>query len=148
MRLRTLLLAEHASQDSSGKVYVHGGGITRIGAHLPTKLPFVTLLGQWLVEDDDLGREIPIRITITNPSGDVLGQPLEQTIGPLVKKGELFEDQTMTVAIAMGGMPLESAGRYEFEIVLGEEQASTLGVAVIAEQAHEAPRGEQPADNE
>ena len=57
MRLKALLVADHASVDASGKIYVNGGGITRLTTPLPGILPFLSLLALFVVDEDDLHQE-------------------------------------------------------------------------------------------
>lgn len=131
MKLRVLLVADHASTDpSSGKLYVTGGGITRIAAPLPTTLPFLTFLAQFLLEDADYGNTHSAQIRITGPDGEQVGDIPPAGMGPFERAGEPGEEQTYTVGVTIGGIPVVSAGPYDFEIAVDGESVGVVRVLI------------------
>jgi hypothetical protein len=137
MRLRALLLADHASTDAAGKLFVSGGGITRLIAPLPSQFPFLTFVAHYVVEPADVGQTHRASIRILDPEGTELGEIPPASFGPLERKGEPGEDQTYTVAVTIGGLPLQLRGRYEFEIAINDEAADSLGVMVVPPPSEE-----------
>ncbi len=131
MRLKALLVADHASVDASGKIYVNGGGITRLTTPLPGILPFLSLLALFVVDEDDLHQEHSAQIRISGPDGSQLADLPEHKIGPLERKAEPYEDQYFTIVVTVGGLPLAKAGRYTFELRVDDKPAGEVSVAVI-----------------
>jgi hypothetical protein len=67
LRLETFLLADHAVATSDGKLYIHGGGITRINAPIiPVALPFLSIVLRFRVMLADVG-EHTLLIGFQNP---------------------------------------------------------------------------------
>lgn len=147
MRLDFFILADNASAPD-GKVYIHGGAITRVfpGA-FPAATP-LTAVTRLLVDSDELGGQ-PRTFALEwaapdelswHALGDVELVPQEPPWG--VREGE---DLAMVI-VAGFGIAFPGPGSYRFRVTLeGQELAvRRVYVTTLDDPAHPSPPATQP----
>src|SRR5262245_50313329 len=76
MRLDTCLLADAATTTPDGKVFIHGGGITRLTPPtLPWTHPMLALVLRFELEEDDPGTSHQISLGLNSPAGEEMLTP-------------------------------------------------------------------------
>jgi hypothetical protein len=141
MRLDTFLLAEAASASvQDGKLYVHGGGLTRVTAPtLPFVLPQLAVAARFLVEDDEeLSQSHQFRISLNDPDGSAVIPPIPVQMEP----GEPVqlpdgEERFVQFAMTFGGVVFARAGIYSFSLVLDDIVQREMTLPVVALTAEE-----------
>jgi hypothetical protein len=133
MRLDSFLLADAATANADGRVYIHGGGITRFDV---PGLPFGTPLSiylRFIVDDDELSSPHEFEIEFTDPTGArVIPLPtLTFQPGEVINLPE-GEEQYMQMALQFGQVGFTRAGVHTLVVRCdGKElRRMTLPVAV------------------
>ena len=134
MRLDTCLLADAADATPDGKLFIHGGGISRITPPvLPWVHPTIAVVLRFEMDDEDPGRAHVLTIDLRTASDEsVLPDPPSLTLNlgrPTTVAGEPAYAQA---AIQLAGLKFETAGLYHFSVVLDGEEIASPRLAVIA----------------
>jgi hypothetical protein len=137
MRLDAFLLADAVSTPPDGKVYVHGGGLTRIMApSLPFILPQLGVLARFEVDESELQAPHEFVISLTGPDGAYVIPPGHLRSEPVGALGPLpdGEEHYLQIALNFGSLPLASAGIYRFELHADDEPVKTMTIPVVSLQ--------------
>lgn len=139
MKLDFLMLADGANV-ADGKVYIHGGAVTRATfAEFPSNPMFLTAVARFLLEPDEINsaqvRHVAFEVsrkdgtTIEVGAGELRWEP-----GQEIREGE---DQA-TVLVAPMMVIFESPGRYELSLRLDGQEVGTRGLLAVRRE-DEAP---------
>lgn len=131
MRLDFFVLADGASAPD-GKVYIHGGAITRV---FPTGFPATTVMAavtRLLFDADEIGGEPrPFTIELAEPEQDSW-----QTIGdvglvPEEPAGGAREGEDLAIIVVAGlVISFSRPGSYRFRVMLGSDELAVRRVYV------------------
>ena len=133
MKLDMLLLADAATVTPDGKLFIHGGGITRIDATaLPWTQPQLFIAARLLVEDDDYQRSHRLELAVTSPSGARLvpPAPLEVPRPPMPPEDSMGEERFMQMALGLASLTFSERGPYRFELWVNGELLRSLPLMV------------------
>lgn len=131
MRLETFLIADHAVAAPDGKLYVNGGGITRLALPaVPMVVPALSIVLRFLVNEEDVGEHM-LALRLQNPEGiDLLppeARPIE--VAPLDSVAD--EEVNVQVVAAFGGLPIFSWGTHTFRVELDGSLVREMNVPVV-----------------
>lgn len=134
-----LILADAATATPDGKLFIHGGGITRItAATLPWVQPQIALVARFLMEDADFEQSHELQLSIADPSGALLVPPVPiefpQPTVPDVQEGE---ERFMQIALGLASLTFTTEGLYEVELRMDGEVVRSLPLAVVAARLDE-----------
>lgn len=132
MRFETLMLADNAAA-VQGKLYIHGGGITRLTPpQLPWAHPMLTFVLQVVGDDvDDLRGQHQLRLIVADPQGGFIVGPADVTLqhdAPL----ELLEGEALIayVSITVAPLLLATEGVHMIHVELDGEHVADLPLPV------------------
>lgn len=136
MRLDAFLLADAVSTPPDGKVYIHGGGFTRLTLPvLPFVVPAIGVMIRIEISEKELLKEHDYRLTWLDPAGDKVMPPMEfngkADDAPPLAEGER---RYIIVGVNMGGIPITRAGCYSIEFHIDGELMRSEPVPVVVEQ--------------
>jgi len=142
MRLDAFILAEAATAAPDGKLYVHGGGLTRVVCPVfPFVLPQLALVARLLVDESDLEARHVFETTLVDPEGAAVvpGAPLVAEQGDVLALPD-GEERFMQFAITFGGVLFARPGVHTLSFKVDEEELRrmTLPVVELASQIVEA----------
>ena len=133
MELETFMVADAASAAEAGKLYIHGGGVSRLNPpRLPWLQPQLAIVTVFRVEPDDLGQVRRIGITLNAPTGDIVGPAFEHTIGPIERPPTLLpgEDQRVQLVLTMSPVSFPRPGTYRLTLAVDGRPARGINIAV------------------
>lgn len=136
MRLDTVLFADAASA-IGGKLYIHGGGITRIEAPtFPWTHPQLAIVVRLEVEDRDRERwavEAPmLSVALRDPDGKDLIETVALPLrGDLPPPSGTEEPRYLHMVLTAGPLEFAREGVFELELGLGEEPLRTVPLFVV-----------------
>jgi hypothetical protein len=126
------LLADAASAMPDGKLYIHGGGITRLTpTQLPWRHPSLALVLRFQIADEDIGRTHEIGLQVVFPDGEEHAPIAAMPVKPRRAATEGEENYAQAV-IQLANLPVETAGFLRFDVTLNGDTIRSLPVAVIA----------------
>ena len=132
MRLGMLMLADNAAA-AEGKLYIHGGGISRITPpRLPWAHPMLTLMLRLDADDvDDLDAAHQIVVAIVDPDGAFIVGPgdltVERPTPQLLLEGEPL---VAYLAVTVAPVTFERAGLHEVQVDVDGASAIRLPLPV------------------
>jgi hypothetical protein len=134
MRLDTCLLADAATTTPDGKVFIHGGGITRLTPPaLPWTHPMLALVLRFQLDDGDPGTSHKITLGLTSPAGEEMLRPApELDVRTTPTRAVPGEESYLQTTLQFGGIPIATAGIYRLGVQLDGEPLRELPIAVIA----------------
>lgn len=142
MRLDMAILADAATAPPDGKLYIHGGGITRITAPvLPWTQPQLAIVARFLVESGDEHESHALEVTLASPQGQNIFPPAAIEIpthefpGPPLEGEERF----MQMALAIAALTFAVEGVYRINLTLDGEHIRSLPLAVVGTPAQGPP---------
>jgi hypothetical protein len=143
MRLDAFLLADSIATPPDGKVYMQGGGITKISPpELPFAVPQLGILVRLRIDDDEAIAKHVFEFSWTDPEGDLLipKQTVEsEAVGPLPLLAE-GEDRYLSLAFNMHGVTFRLAGAHRLELNIDNGLITqSLALAVVAPPEAGAP---------
>ncbi len=130
MRLDSFLIADNATV-ADGKLYVHGGGITRINAlSLPLAMS-LTVAVRLLVEEDEIGTTKRLTLAVTDPDGSSMLPPAPIDL-PIERPGpDMLPDEEMLLQMTVGmALQFTRGGTYHFKLTIDEEVLRDLRLPV------------------
>jgi hypothetical protein len=135
MKLETMMLADAATA-FEGKLFVQGGGLTRITApELPWTQPQVVLVLRFQMAKKDWDVDHEFELAIDGPDGEMVPRtriaiPRPRRPNKLIPGEHHYLHSTITIA----SLRFTSPGIYNFRLWLGGEPIRTLPIAVTLEQ--------------
>ncbi len=140
MRTVAALLADAATLEGSGKVYIHGGAVGRIWTrHVPTPAsPALHVNGIAVVvilelSEEDVGAKVALVAELTDEDG----QPTGNTTTGILNVGDAPEDPVELVipvyapaVFPFPVLPFPHLGLYKFRVLANDEEIASLPLAV------------------
>lgn len=128
MKVRAFLIADAVSSGEEGKLFIHGGGITRITGSFPLTQPALSILVRLEREDEELGTDHQLVVRMINPAG---AQVVELDTNYRIP-GSANEQYPMTVDFVGGftGLEFEEPGLYHFVAVIDGTEVDRLPLAL------------------
>lgn len=148
MRLDTCLLADAATGTPDGKLFIHGGGISRLTPPtLPWTHPMLALVLRFELASDDADRTHEIEVALVSPQGDQMLSPSPKIEVPrqhlnAVEGEELY----LQAALQLGGITFASEGIYSMDVRLDGKKVRSLRLAVVAREAPQLPHAPNRAE--
>ena len=136
MELDSFLLADAASV-ADGKLYVHGGGITRIAApELPWVHPQLAIVIRLRLDPDDLqdkGATLQVRLFAPDGSFVVPNADVPLPAGQRTPKAE-GEEGFAQVVLTVAPVPFEREGTYLLEVALDGRPIREMRIPVVLQE--------------
>jgi hypothetical protein len=132
VRLETCFLADAAS-GHEGKLYVHGGGITRLTPPVfPFMVPMLAVVVRLEAELSDYEGTHEIGLTLLDPTGESVLPPVAVTshLGPTPEFVD-GEEQYIQLTLSLGGIPIPQPGLYRLELAIDGEVLRVLNLPVV-----------------
>jgi hypothetical protein len=132
MELETILLADAAST-AEGKLYVHGGGLTRLTPPmLPWLHPQITVVLIFRTDEADLGQTRRLQLTLTAPDESLAMPAFEQPIGPIQPRAEPLPGEASRLQAVLNFSPVQfiRPGLYRFNVQVDDEPAGSMNLPV------------------
>lgn len=130
MRLDAFLVADAATA-IEGKLYVHGGGITRVTPPmLPWTHPQLALVLRFTIGSADVGSH-KLTIRLVRPDGELV---FDATSNMPVAEPDTIDQAEETyanVVLTVGLIQFEAEGVYRFELDLDGDQVGSLGLPLV-----------------
>lgn len=131
MRLDSFLIADHAVAAPDGKLYVNGGGITRLAVpRAGTVIPYLTIALRFLATPDDVGQHM-FALRLQTPEGIHLfppdARPIEVSPSNTVPDEEIY----VQVVASFGGLPVVTTGTYTLSVELDGEVIREMKLPVV-----------------
>jgi Family of unknown function (DUF6941) len=140
MRLDAFLLADAARVADDGKLYIHGGGVTKIEApSLPWLVPRLSVALRFQVEDEDFDGWPPgmVRLVFQAPDrGEILHAVLPFPDEPPTG-GVEGEEVFLQLVLNLEPLPVAITGAHRFELSLDERMLRVLPLPVVLADSHQ-----------
>jgi Family of unknown function (DUF6941) len=132
MRLDFFMLAD-AAHVADGKLYVHGGGITRVNLpETPFHLPQVAAVARFVIEQGDIGNPSVVAIEWRQPDGEPLPPRIEGEVVPTRPDGAVEEEELAAILVAtFNGLSLPQVGNYEVVLMLAGNTVARRPVLAV-----------------
>lgn len=155
MHLESFILADAATV-AEGKLYVHGGGISRINApSLPLAMQLTAAI-RLIIDREDLGRSHQVMLVVVDPDGSMLMPPI--SFEPVFedRNPQMLPDEEQSLQVTLGmGLQFSRAGTYRIKLTVDEEvlRDMPLPVATLTEDqfrelaVHQPPSPPPPQQN-
>jgi hypothetical protein len=134
MQLDTFMLADAATGTPDGKLFIHGGGITRINPPvLPWTQPQLAIVARLLMDPDDWDATHELQLLVLDPDGALVmpPAPIPVTAPPRPQAAE-GEEQYVQLALGLASPTFAREGTYRVELRLGERLLRSLPLSVVA----------------
>ena len=138
MRLDFFLLAD-AVAISDGKLYVHGGGVTKLTPpFLPWVQPQLAVLVRFRIDGpEDMSGKHEFTLTLLGPGGEEVVPALVSTLDFASKATEVTsavegEERFGLVSVNLLGVVFSEAGVYELGVRLDDEPVARMTLPVVA----------------
>jgi hypothetical protein len=131
VRLEAFMLAD-AADSYEGKLYIHGGGITRIQAPaLPWLQPQLALVARFHTEPGEVPEGHTLEIRIIDPNGAVAAATgvLKMPAKSIEKISE-DEETYVQVILTMGPLPFAREGTHYIEMLLDGDEIRSFPLPV------------------
>lgn len=134
MKVRAFLVSD-AVTTAQGKIYIHGGGITKIAGSFPVTQPTLGVLLRLEREDEPLGTDHHIAIRLLSPDNDQLVEVETNYRVP----GSANEEYPMTIDFvgSFSGLEFETPGLYRFAAFIDEVEIDSIPLALETEEEDE-----------
>jgi hypothetical protein len=132
MRLDCLLVADAAAA-LEGKLYIHGGGITRVTPPMfPWAQPMAFCIRLLPDEDDDLGVARKLALRMTDPGGNSMLAGGEFTMPPIDETVWLAgEERSVEISVTVSNVVFPEPGLFELELLIDGVRLKHLTLPVI-----------------
>jgi hypothetical protein len=124
------LLAENATA-AAGLLYVHGGGIRTVRVPQLPWAQSVALAARFTCDEGDIDTPHGVRVVVRDPAGLVVVATPPLVVTPQAEDGVALEDIGVLIALRFQTLALHLAGRYELDLLIDDERATTLPLHVI-----------------
>jgi hypothetical protein len=133
VRLDTFLLADAAAATPDGKLYIHGGGITRLTTSALPLLATLAVVVRFQMEPKDFRTDHTFSLSLSDPDGSVVLPPVpiefpKQTRPQLPKGEETF----LQVALNLGAVTFSRAGAYKLKFAADGHTVRQMTLPVVA----------------
>jgi hypothetical protein len=139
MRIDTFLLADAAS-GAGGKLFIHGGGISRVNAPaFPFVLPQLALAARFVLDEADYGQSHRFEALVRDPTNTQIFamKPVEFEIPPPPSSHFEGEEHALQFALNMSPLTFEDAGIYRFELRVNGELVRAMPLPAVLLQPSE-----------
>ena len=147
MRIDTFLLAD-AATSAEGKLYIHGGGISRINVEsLPMVLPSLAVLIRWVVDADELADDHLAEFSLTDPDGEPLVPKTPLAIpSSELQQGHLAdgEERYVVLGLTFGSLAFRKVGVHRFVVWLDGEEVRSMPLPVVLRAQDDSPADAAP----
>jgi hypothetical protein len=136
MKLDTFLLADAVAAHDR-KLFVHGGGVSRIAVpEFPFTQPQIALLARFAPEkDEEISEKHTFGLRLVNPDGQELYPIAEMAVGVDPKKDHVEgEEVYLNLAVQAGPIQLHGPGIYRVEIYLDGEMMRSAALPAVLEE--------------
>ena len=128
MNVTTAMLADSATVETSGKLYVHGGGWAELyAASVPVTHPMMSLVlvveVPWAEVLEDIAVDVDLVDEDNHPLGVHARGKLNVGVGPGTRRGDSV---SVPAALPFSMVQLTSYGRYRFIVKLNEHEAASV----------------------
>lgn len=148
MRLDTCLLADAATATPDGKLFIHGGGISRITPPvLPWTHPLLAVVLRFELEAGDADRTHELALALVSPKGDQMLSPVPTLeVPPQRTRAVEGEESYLQAALQFATIPFASEGIYTLEVRVDGANVRSVPLAVVAPQTPQAPSASNRAE--
>lgn len=141
MRLEAFLLADAATATPDGKLYIHGGGITRLTAAVLPLVSQLALVVRLAVDVDDFKQEHTFSFSLADPDGGIVVPPVPLKVAaqepPKLPEGE---ERFLQLAIGLGPVTFSRAGLYRLKLTVNNRTLRSMNLPVVAMSSDELER--------
>lgn len=133
MRLDAFLLSDHAAV-AEGKLYVNGGGITRLNVPvIPFVMPTLSVLVRYLVEGPEDFGEHSMALRLETPSGVNLlpEEPVGSMIVARAPAAVDDEEHFLQMSLNFSGVPIIEKGVHLLSAFLDDELTRQMTLPVV-----------------
>jgi hypothetical protein len=133
MQLDSFLLAD-AATPAGGKLYIHGGGITRINVpEVPFMLPTLAVVVRLLVGPDEAAIEHVLQLGLSDPAGEPV---IPAASVPIPAEGTQLdaadgEERFVQLALGFIGIVFHRVGIHRLSMSLDGELIRTMTMPVV-----------------
>jgi len=133
MKLDMAMLSDAATALPDGKLYIHGGGVTRITATvLPWTQPQLAIVARFLLEEGDEDESHMLGLTFTNPQGHNMLPETSIEVAPQEQPAAVEgEERFLQLALNIAALTFTADGVYHVGLSLNGETVRSLPIAVI-----------------
>jgi hypothetical protein len=130
------MLADAVATPPDGKIYMQGGGITRLTpAALPLIIPSLGVLVRLAATEAETAEHHVLEFAWTDPDGQRVQPVLMGAMDPgSVEPLAPGEERYLTVAFNTHGLRFEKAGPYGFSLRVDDQPMGSIALAVIEPQ--------------
>jgi hypothetical protein len=147
LRLDAFLLADYAA-NAEGKLYVSGGGISRLNLPMfPFFVPMLSVVTRFVVEDEADYRPHTVRVRLESPDGvelipgDAASFDVDRPTG--MAEGE---ERSLQLVLNYGGIPILEEGIYTLTVELDDEVRRRMTLPAVHVPPPAEPRKQNRAE--
>jgi hypothetical protein len=133
VKLDLFMLAD-AAKALEHRLYVHGGGVTRIDvAAVPSLQPQLALVARFRIDPEDYERTHRFSLEITDPAGAPAGATEPFDVPPPAEKPQFVEGEEayLQLALTFGPLLLIREGIYRLQFAVNGEVVRTMTLPVF-----------------
>jgi hypothetical protein len=135
LRLDAIILADHAAA-AEGKLYIHGGGITRINVpFVPFAVPMLAIVLRYMIEtpEDRAPHTVEMQFQTPGgvhlfPDGSAHVAAIPKPTSPQFAEGE---EQYFQAVLAVGSVPIIETGLHTFSVLWDGEVVREFAIPVV-----------------
>jgi hypothetical protein len=133
MELETFLLAD-AAAGADGKLYIHGGGLTRITPPmLPWLQPQLALVLIFRADPEELAQPHEFQLTLLDPDGAAAMPAVEDEIAPAEHLAAAVpgEESHLHIVLTLSPVRFTRVGAYRFNVAIDGREAGGVNLPVV-----------------
>jgi len=132
MQLDSFLLADNVIA-AEGKLYIHGGGITRINAPaVPIVVPQLMIIVRLLLDPEEVNQAHELQLELADPAGrPVILAPPSRIPAPGDAGAATGEEQFLQLILGLAGILLETVVIYRLTVSIDGEVLRALSLPVV-----------------
>jgi hypothetical protein len=133
MQLDTFMLADAATGAPDGKLYIHGGGITRIAApEIPWTQPQLAIVTRLLMAPEDWGQTHRLQVLLLAPDRTPLMPTANVEIpAPSQLPAAEGQEQYMQLTLGFASPTFLEEGLYTVELHVNDELLRSMPLPVV-----------------
>jgi len=134
------MLADHAVV-AEGKIYVNGGGITRINVPvLPFAVPMLSMVLRYMIEGPGDRAAHTLEMQFETPSGiSLFPEASIDVVIPESANRAPGEEEYAQTLVTMGGVPIIETGIHKYSVWWDGELVRAFALPVVLTEGVEAP---------